>query len=244
MALPNATWDGQKIVTVVSRYTGLANDTVSRAAVLDYINLALWDLSLQSPWDWNVLQASDQTVTAGVSEYPLPTGAGAVYDDIYDVRLVGANERTLFPTDLRSYDRYAQGDQDASSVPTHYLVFGAERSGFLKLVPTPGTADTLRLRYVARQSTISDSTGSSLAMPDKYIPLVIYKAAENVAGWKTPERLGYWKAKYDEALKRAISVDRDGGPDGSPTFVPQVEHGRPRIDQSNLTDLDVYPRGW
>lgn len=243
MALPNATWDGQKIVTVVSRFAGVANDSQVRAAVLDYINLALWDLSLQTPWDWNALQATDQTVTAGVADYPLPTGAGQVYDDIYDVRLVGANERTLFPADRRSWDRYAQGDQDAAGVPTHYGVWGAQRNGVLTLFPTPGSGDTLRIRYIARQAIIADSTGSSLAMADRYIPLVIFKGAENVAAWKTPDRVSYWNQKYQQALARAINADRVG-PDEAPVFSPQVEHGRPRLDQSNLTDLDVYPRGW
>lgn len=241
MALPNATWSGYQIVTAISRLTGLANDTVSRAAVLDYTNLALWEISLESRWDWNALTASDQTVVAGTSTYNLPTGAGAVFDEIYDVRLVGGAERTLFPADLRELDRLMQGEQDAAGTPTHYVIFGGQQGGTIRLFPSPASGDTLRLRYYSRQASITDATASSLAMADKYMPLVIFKAAENVAAWKTPERVGYWREKYRTALARAQEVDRVS-PDEVPTLVPQADHGRLRIDQANLNDLDVYPR--
>lgn len=242
MALPNATWDGQKIVTVVSRLTGLANSSTDRAACLDYVNLALWEISLESRWDWNVLTASDITVAGtGESTYNLPTGAGEVFDDIYDVRLVGAMERTLFPADLREWDRFQQGEQDGASGATHYVLFGSQRSGTIRLVPPHGSANILRIRYYARQSTISDSTASSLSMADKYMPLVIFKAAENVAGWKTPERVGYWNGKYQKCLSRAQEVDRVKD-DQVPTLVPNIDHGKTRMDYQNLNDLDIYPR--
>ena len=242
MALPNAVWDGQKIVTVVSRLTGLANDSTSRAACLDYINLGLWEISLESRWDWNVLTAANITVAGtGEDTYNLPTGTGEVYDDIYDVRLVGPAERTLFPADLREWDRFQQGEQGAAASATHYVLFGTQRGGTIRLVPAHGSADTLRLRYYARQATISDSTASSLAMADKYMPLVIFKAAENIAGWKTPERVAYWNAKFNKCLSRAQEVDRVKD-DQIPTLVPHLDHGRTRLDAQNLNDLDIYPR--
>lgn len=242
MALPNATWSGYQIVTAVSRLTGCAGDSQTRAAILDYINLALWEISLESHWDWNALTASDITVNTGTNEYNLPTGAGSVVDSIYDVRLVGAAERTLYPTDLREWDRLNQGEQDAVATPTHYTVYGGQRGGMIRLLPTPGAGDVLRIRYYAAQSAISDATASSLAMADKYVPLVIFKSAANVAGWKTPERVGFWEAKYTKALARAQDVDRVG-PDDNPTLVPQVVHADGILDMTNLTDLDIYPRG-
>src|SRR6185369_1883112 len=181
-------------------------------------------------------------VNTGASDYNLPTASGSAIDAIYDVRLVGAAERTLFPTDLREWDRFNQGEQDAVATPTHYTVFGGQQNGTIRLLPTPGAGDVLRVRYYCRQAAISDATASSLAMADKFVPLVVFKSAANVAGWKTPERVSFWEAKYAKALARAQDVDRVG-PDDTPTFIPQVQHARGQLDMTNLTDLDVYPRG-
>jgi len=242
MALPNATWSGYQIVTAVSRLTGCAGDSQSRAAILDYINLALWEISLESHWDWNALTAADITVATGTSEYNMPTAAGSAMDSVYDVRLVGSAERTLYPTDLREWDRLHQGEQDAVATPTHYTVFGGQQGGKIRLLPTPGAGDLLRIRYFCSQAAISDATASSLAMADKYVPLVVFKSAANVAGWKTPDRVAYWEAKYAKALARAQDVDRVG-PDDTPTLIPQVQHSAGQLDMTNLTDLDIYPRG-
>jgi len=177
MALPAATFTGQQIITAISRFTGLANDTQSRPAVLDYTNLALWNVSLETPWSWNHVIASNITVTAGVADNPLPTGAGLVFDDVYDVRLTGSAARTLLPIDLRTYDRARAGTQAGQSTPTHYYIYGAQPNAVLTLVPTPNASDVLSIRYITRQVTISDASASSLSVPDKYLPLVIYKAA-------------------------------------------------------------------
>lgn len=242
MALANATWSGNQIVTVVARSLGIANDTNSRSAVTDYINLGLWDISLQTPWDWNTLQAAaDQTVTAGVSDYNLPTATGAVYDSIYDCRLVGANARTLDPIDMRTYDKAQRRIQTYTNIPTHYVVFSAQQSATIRLVPTPSAADTLRIRYIQRQPTIADSTGSSLAIADKFIPLVIFKGCENVATWKNPERVGYFQQKYNQALARAMEMDKVGA-DTLPGFSPRIEHEIGKIDYLNPDDLTFYPR--
>lgn len=244
MAMPNALWSGKDIITAVSRLTGLANDTTSRAAVLDYTNLALWEITNESAWDWLVTTASDITVVAGTNTYNLPTAAGVVFDRMYDVRLVGAAERTLFPADLREWDRFSQGEQDGQSTPTHYTMFSTQIGAQVRLLPTPGAGDTLRLRYYARQIAILDvsGTGGPIAIPDNYIPMIVFKAAANVAGWKTPDRVGFWEAKYNKALSRAQDVDRVG-PDDTPTLIPRIQHERGGLDWSNLTDLDVYPRG-
>jgi len=244
MAMANATWSGKDVITAVSRLMGLSNDTVSRAAVLDYTNLALWEISNESAWDWLATSASNQTVVAGTSTYNLPTGTGLVFDRMYDVRLVAAAERTLFPVDLREWDRFHQGEQGAQSTPTHYTMFSTQLGAQITLLPTPGAGDTLQMRYYVRQAAILDvsGTGGPVAIPDNYIPMVIFKAAANVAGWKTPERVGFWEAKYQKALSRSQDVDRVG-PDDTPTLIPRIVHEGPGTDWTNITDLDAYPRG-
>jgi hypothetical protein len=237
MALANATWDGQKIVTVVSRFTGLANDTNSRAAVLDYINLGLWEISLHTPWDWLATVQSDITVSASVATYSLAT---ADFGDVYNARLTGNLERTLTYVDQRTYDKIISGNQDAAGTPTHYTVYGAQKNALIKLLPTPSAADTLQVRYTTQQSTISDATASSLAIADKFMPMVIYKAAELGSAWKNPELVTYWKAKYDEVLARSINVDRVKA-DENPQIIAAIEHGQERIDPINPTDTAFYP---
>src|ERR1041384_1038313 len=240
MSLPAATFTGQQIVTAVSRFTGLANDTLSRPAVLDYVNLALWDISLQTPWSWNELINTSITVTAGVADNPLPTGAGQVFDDIYDVRLTGSPERTLLPLDLRTYDRTRAGVQTGQSTPTHYYIYGPQQNAVLTLVPTPNAGNTLAIRYIGRQATISDASGSSLNMGDKYVPLVIYKGAELVCQWKAPERAPYWGARYEKALADQLMIDRDM-PDETPSMVPRNQNGV-YYDPLYPDDLHEYSR--
>ena len=240
MALPVATFTGQQIITAVSRFTGLANDSLSRPAVLDYVNLALWDISLQTPWKWNELIASNITVTAGVADNPLPTGAGAVFDDIYDVRLVGSPERTLLPLDLRSYDRTRAGVQTGQSTPTHYYIFGPQNNAVLTLVPTPNAGNTLAIRYIGRQASISDASASTLNVQDKYVPMVIYRSAELVSAWKAPERVGYWHGLYKETLGRALQTSREM-PDETPSMVPRNQNGV-YYDPLYPDDLHEYSR--
>ena len=247
MALTNATWDGQKIVTVVSRFTGLSNDTNSRSAVLDHVNLAMWEMSLHSTWDWNLTTASDITLTGSTSTYNLPTASGLEFDEIYDVRLQGSAERTLNYVDRRLYDNLVRGDQDADGVPSLYTVFGAQKGGVIQLFPTPSGSETLRIRYYAQQFSTVDASATaasdapaSVALSNKYVPLVIYKAAELTAAWKRPELAIFWKTKYDELLRRAVTVDRDK-PDEKIGMVAQIEHGAERLDFVNPSDA-FYPR--
>lgn len=241
MALPVSTWSGQKIVTVVSRNTGLANDTNGRSACLDYINLGLMEISSHTPWDWLATQMTDITMTATVATYNLATGSGSEWDSVYDVRLVGANERTLDALDRRTYDRYRRRYQTSTNVPTHYLIYGAQQNAVIELVPTPSVADTLRIRYILRAAHLSDSTGSSLAMVDRFVPMVIYKGMSLVSAWKDPERMSQWEAMYQRSLARNIDRDRVS-PDENPAFSPQVEHAAQRIDYVNPDDLTWYPR--
>lgn len=241
MALANSTWTGQKIVTVVSRNTGLSNDNTSRAACLDYINLGLMEISSHTPWDWLSTQLADITMTAGVDVYTLPTASGSEWDSVYDVRLVGTNERTLDAIDRRTYDRYRRRYQTSQNVPTHYLIYGAQINAAITLVPVPSVADTLRIRYLLRQAHLSDATGSGLAMADRFVPMVVYKGMSLVSAWKDPERMTQWEAMYQRCLARNIDRDRVA-PDDMPAFSPQVEHAAQRLDYVSPTDLDFYPR--
>ena len=241
MALPDATWTGQKIVTIVARFAGLANDASSREAVLDMINLGLDEIALQTSWDWNATTASDITVVSGTAEYNLPTGAGEVFDEIYDARLVGQNERTLNYITRRDLDKFVRGIQGNTGSSTHYYIYGPQKNAVVGLFPTPSFGDTLRLRYFVQQGFISDATASALAIPDKYMPLVIFKGAENTAAWKRPDQVGYWNGKFTAALSRAFHINRDK-PDEVPNFSPGIEHSAPRRDAVNPNDLEYYPR--
>lgn len=232
-------------MTVVSRYSGLAGDTTSRGAVLDHINLGLWEISNQTPWRWNEAVVQNIAVVSGVSDYSLTATANGfssslVFDEVYDARLE-SNQRTLDPIDRRVYDRYRRRFQNTGNVPTHYTIYGPMTQGVITLIPTPSAADLLTLRFLTRQSTIADSTASSLAVPDKHIPMVIFKGCQLVAAWKNPDRVDYWEKMFRVALARAHDQDKNK-PDDVPAFIPRVEWEAYRIDYMNPNDLDFYPR--
>jgi len=243
MALPNAAWTGQKIVDVVARNFGLNLDTDSRVGVLDLINQGLWEVSLETPWEWNERTQDDITVEAATAEYNLATGDGTddIFDEIYDVRLTGDNERTLEPLNRRTYDRFRRRYQSTANIPTHYFIYNKQNNAKITLVPTPSAADVLTIRYIRNQEIIADATASSLAVPNKYIPLLIYKANELVAGWQDPEQVAKWRSKYRYVLMRALDKNRNK-PDQMAGFVPRIEHEGEKTDYINPDDLTWYPR--
>jgi len=245
MGVPVATWTGQQIVTVVSRYSGLAGDTVSRGAVLDHINLGLWEISNETPWRWNEAITQNIAVVSGVADYSLTATANGfsssvVFDEVYDVRLE-TNQRTLDPIDRRVYDRYRRRFQQSSNLPTHYTIYGPTNQGVITLLPTPNAADLMTIRFLTRQTTIADSTASSLAVADKFMPMIILKGCQLVAAWKNPDRVDYWTRLYRAALARSLDQDKNK-PDDMPAFIPRVEWEAYRIDYTNPNDLDFYPR--
>jgi hypothetical protein len=155
---------------------------------------------------------------------------------------VGQNERTLEPIDRRTYDRYRRRFQTTTSTPSHYLLYGAQLGdAVITLLPTPSAGDTLVIRFLQRQTTLSDATASTLAIPDKYIPMVVYKACQLTAAWKDPERVGYWEQAYLRVLGRAININ-SVPPDANVGFVPRIEWASQQGDVINPTDLDFYPR--
>jgi hypothetical protein len=242
MSLPSCSYNGQQITTIVARFSGLANDSNSRSSVLDCINIGLFEIANSSPWSWNELTNSSISIVAGTSDYNLPTGAGQVFEDIYDVRMTGGNARTLDALDQRTYDRFRRLVQNTQNIPTHYTIFSKQQGGTISLLPTPNISDTLSIKYTSRQAIISDATASSLAMSDHYLPIVIFKGCENVALWKNPEKAMFWAGKYKIAVARGIETDRNG-PDSTPGLIPQVDWVSSKVDAVNPTDLDFYPRG-
>lgn len=236
-ALTCQPWAGNKLVTIVGRFVGLSNDSQIRAGVLDMLNIAAQEFDLAHDWSFREETAADISVTASDATYTLPSN----FKRIYNVRLVGSNERTLHPIDQRSYDRYRQGDQDSTSIPTHYHLYQAFDAATITLVPTPSASDTLRIRYYRTMPTITDDATDSLCIPYRAVVPIIYKAAALVAGWKSPEISNLWEQKYAAALARCIADDMAHG-DDTEGFIPQVAWAQGGVDFTNPNDLDWYQR--
>lgn len=230
-------WAGNKLVTVVGRLVGLSSDSTLRAGVLDMLNIAAQEFDLAHDWSFREETAADITVTASDATYTIPSD----YKRIYNVRLTGTNERTLNPIDRRAYDRYRNGDQDATGIPTHYHLYQAFDTATITLIPTPSAGDTLSIRYYRTMPTIVDDSSDSLCIPYRAIVPIIYKAAALVAGWKSPEISNLWEQKYDVALRHCIADDMAHG-DDTEGFVPAVAWAQGGVDYTNPDDLTFYPR--
>lgn len=91
-------------------------------------------------WKWAVRDASDIAVVAGTSKYALPFD----FSDAYAVRLTASFQRWLMLKPRREYDRAVWNQVNSYPIAYNLLYSG---DGYLQLMPTPNTSDTLQLKY-------------------------------------------------------------------------------------------------
>lgn len=103
------------------------------------------------------------TASAQRDLYNLPSD----WKSVYSVRLLGTN-RKLEYVGRRSWDR-GVGDENLASSPYNYDLFRGGSGGQIRLLPAPGTSDTLQIRYYRRffLGSASGATGT-LDLPEDY----------------------------------------------------------------------------
>ena len=229
-------YSSNKLVDMVARLAGLGSDSTLRAGVLDMINIGIQEFDLAHDWAFRQQTAATITVTADTATYTLPSD----FKKMYDARLTGSGQRTLFALDARSYDR-VRTEQSGTATPSHYHLFEAQDSANITLVPTPSEGNSLVIKYYRNFPVLTDSPTDNLCIPQRYIVPIIYKAAELTMAWKEPERAGKWERSYERALYRAIADDTTHE-DELEGFMPRVEYASDKTDFLAPTDLDFYPR--
>jgi len=168
-------------------------------------------------FNWPFLAATaTATVVGGTADYSLP----ANFKSIYTVRLTTLN-RTLAYLPRRQYDR-AVWNQSQSGDPTHYSLFLAGLdNGQITLIPTPGSGDTLGLRYFRRMTVPPSAGATAIDIPQDYesYVLALAKALYLIDKGAEESKWGFWKNYAEEGMTFAKGSDTRI-PDDDLVFIP------------------------
>jgi len=175
------------LLDVISRATTLAGGRRDWAPseVSFYANLAASEVFEQA-YHTPLEALAISSTTSGENRIALPADFQAVLG--LSNLSTAVTPRTLLARDATWVD--SQVTQSGS--PTHYALFGS----WLELYPTPDSAESLQLRYYARQPEMTDSA-STPVFHERWHPGWLYKTAEHLELSRTnPEGAAIWGQKY------------------------------------------------
>ena len=170
--------------------------------------------------------SADIPLQVGTDTYALPSPILRPYS----ARLL-TNERVLEYKEQRFIDR-AFAIQTPLSTPMYYNLFNTSgftvgtQNGKVRVFPTPGQTETLRVRYF-RPITTPTSDSDNIDLPDHYVPALEALAryyflmdhdAENA-------RLGELKERSEILFREMKARDEQRTEDNDMVLVAQIEHG-------------------
>lgn len=183
------------------------NDTTK---VHDWINQVYAQVCVET--EANV-KSTTATLTAGTASYTLSTLASGVIrlKEMYVTPVGGSQSSPLQLTTLDYILRRRQGSGGtaaATGYVTHYALSGLDN---LELYPTPQSADTLSIWYVALPTALSANSDVPI-LPEPYASkLLEYGTLAEAADWKgDPSESEYrqlfqqWKMQFRSHLTRRM----------------------------------------
>lgn len=184
-------------------------------------------ISGKKDWNWSLTPATDIAVLGGTQDYALPVD----FKKVYDARFSG--ERELGWCDLREYNR-ADWNQ-ASGMARWYSVlsYGTPRLDYIRLLPVPSTAHTLKLVYF-RNILMPTADATTLDVPGVYENMVIWLGKAYLLADRDAEnaRTAFWLGRGEEELK-GFKADDDYQPDRETRFISAAEHGHHGFDPTH-----------
>jgi hypothetical protein len=175
--------------------------------------------------------SGDILTVIGTEVYNLP----APFKRPYTARIVGGTERTLGWKDQREYDRLYQ-EQSTGSQPEWYNLFNpstftqARQTGKIRLLPTPSTVETLRVRFF-RPIAEPAATGTYLDVPDRYVYALLEAARWHYLKNHDAEtaRLQMTEQKASELYQRCAVDDEGETEDRDVCMIANIDHSRPHV---------------
>ena len=180
-----------------------ASSTNELARALYAIQAAFQHWNNKFNWPFLAATAS-ASVVAGTADYSLPSN----FKSIYGAKLTTIN-RQLAYLPRRQYDR-AVWNQTAGGDPSHYSLFLAGLDeGKITLIPTPGSADTLSLKYFRRMTIPPSAGATAIDIPQDYesYVLALAKALYLIDKGAEESKWGFWKAYAEEGMAFAKGSD-------------------------------------
>lgn len=130
--------------TRIARSGSASDFTAELSRALEALQDAMRWFNRSDLWEFTRTYADTIPVAAGTSTYALPYDCAA----IYDVRLTSSPRRLTY-INRRPYDS-AVYDQSYTGIPYGYDAFRQGAQGMIQLIPTPGQADNLEIKYYRR----------------------------------------------------------------------------------------------
>jgi hypothetical protein len=150
--------------------------------------------------------------------YPVP----ADYRRMYSIRMY-TNGSTLRPIGRRFYERSITNTEFVAGTPVGYDVSPIASRSKVKLLPAPGYADAMGMRYYRRMFVASTSGDSNfLDIPQDYEPYMIAWAKWHFLtdkGEGRSQQAATWLAFAQEGVKKMLS-DQIRQPDEDLMFSP------------------------
>jgi len=181
------------------------------------------------------LAAGVNVITAtGVRDfYDLPSDTRG----IYTVRLSSSNKPLQY-AGRRFYDRTV-ADEVASSTPSHYDLFSQGAKGKIRLLPPPGGAGVLQIRYYKRFFLASASAmTSALDILEDYEETPIAWAKWHFLtdkGEGRKDQANTWLSLSQEGLKSMVS-EQSNLPDEDLVIMPGYVGGWPNVNDTRALD--------
>lgn len=237
-SLPNSNSGPMSSVTwgeAASRVAGAVSGTRlpdSVSAAKDALQETLEDWDSRRDWKYTQVVAPDITLTAGDSEFDLPSLFKKPY-----VAYLQTSRKPLFYIERANWHRVFPGTTDASA-GRYYTLFNEMASGQGQLFPPVDASDTLVLLYY-RPIIVRDDDNALLDIPQRWTGYILRGArALLTTGKSAGKKSDDWWALYEKGIKQAKSDDLRV-PDQFVSFMPPESMYQPYWFNPNSTWASV-----
>lgn len=166
-------WTLRDLMSESTTIAGLVDTHIMPSRVSHYVNLAIRDVANRLPAVEFERYAFSST-SSGSPFYFLPTDCEKVINLSLATGVTGEGGQGLRQTNVWEVDATSDGTQ--TGIPRMFASFGT----WVEFYPSPNSAYSLQLRYLARYSEITN-TESIPSVDTRYHSAVLYKTVEYLA---------------------------------------------------------------
>lgn len=214
-----------------STFVDLQNDVINRlrldstadlSKVKDWLNQIYAEVCVET--EANVTSAT-MTLTSGAASYTLPSGVLRI-KEMYVTPVGGVQSRPLVQTDLDDILTKRQssgGTTVANGSVTHYALLGLTE---IEFYPTPASADTITIYYVALPTALSADTDVPIIQEPYASSILSDGACALAADFKSDPQQQTYEQMYELGKRkfRAHLTRRQGGQPGQFRVVPDLPY--------------------
>ena len=155
---------------------------------------------------WTVRQGT-LTVTSGTSTYTSSNGLASSMNDLLEVAL--RRSGTDFEMERISRGDYLNIPNKSTTGRPSQFFFNRQTSPEMTVWPTPENSTDQIVYYYITRIEDADKLTNTADVPYRFLPCMVSGLAYYLAIKKSPERVQFLKAVYEEEFQRAADEDED-----------------------------------